>query len=114
MPMTSSSSTTLVTFSRIEKKWKVLFTFLAERYERCSVMISSNLVFSKWDQIFKDPMTTMAAVDRLVHHAVILEFNGESVRAQEGKRQRGKLIETHLSTTKSPQVPGRSAKQNGL
>ena len=49
---------------------EVLFTFLAERYERRSVMISSNLVFSKWDQIFKDPMTTMAAIDRLVHHAI--------------------------------------------
>jgi len=43
-------------------------------------MITSNLVFSKWDQIFKDPMTTMAAIDRLVHHAIILEFNGESMR----------------------------------
>jgi len=64
---------------------EVLFTFLAERYERRSVMISSNLVFSQWDQIFKDPMTTMAAIDRLVHHAVILEFNGESVRAQRAK-----------------------------
>ena len=63
----------------------VLFTFLAERYERRSVMITSNLVFSKWDQIFKDPMTTMAAVDRLVHHATILEFDGESVRAQKAK-----------------------------
>ena len=42
---------------------EVLFTFLAERYERRSVMISSNLVFSKWDLIFKDPMTTMATVD---------------------------------------------------
>ncbi len=58
---------------------EVLFTFLAERYERRSVMISSNLVFSKWDQIFKDPMTTMAAVDRLVHHAILLEFQGESL-----------------------------------
>jgi DNA replication protein DnaC len=48
-------------------------------------MISSNLVFSQWDQIFKDPTTTMAAIDRLVHHAVILEFNGESVRAQRAK-----------------------------
>jgi DNA replication protein DnaC len=54
-------------------------------YERRSVMISSNLVFSKWDQIFKDPMTTMAAVDRLVHHAVILEFDNESVRATQAK-----------------------------
>jgi len=66
------------------EEMEVLFTFLAERYERQSVMISSNLVFSKWDQIFKDPMTTMAAIDRLVHHSTILEFNGESIRAQKG------------------------------
>ena len=66
---------------------EVLFTFLAERYERRTVMISSNLVFSKWDQIFKDPMTTMAAIDRLVHHALILEFSGESVRAQHAKKR---------------------------
>jgi DNA replication protein DnaC len=62
------------------EEMEVLFTFLAERYERRSVLISSNLVFSKWDQIFKDPMTTMAAVDRLVHHALILEFDGETHR----------------------------------
>jgi DNA replication protein DnaC len=65
------------------EEMEVLFTFLAERYERRSLMISSNLVFSKWDQIFKDPMTTMAAVDRLVHHAVILELDNESIRARE-------------------------------
>jgi DNA replication protein DnaC len=62
------------------EEMEVLFTFLAERYERRSVLLSSNLVFSKWDQIFKDAMTTMAAIDRLVHHAIILEFNGESMR----------------------------------
>jgi DNA replication protein DnaC len=62
------------------EEMEVLFTFLAERYERRSVLVSSNLVFSKWDQIFKDPMTTMAAVDRLVHHAIILEFDGDSMR----------------------------------
>jgi DNA replication protein DnaC len=67
------------------EEMEVLFTFLAERYERRSVMITSNLPFSKWDQIFKDPMTTMAAVDRVVHHATILEFDGESVRAKEAK-----------------------------
>jgi hypothetical protein len=60
----------------------VLFTLLAERYERRSVLITSNLVFSKWDQIFKDPMTTAAAVDRVVHHAVILELPIPSYRAQ--------------------------------
>lgn len=62
------------------EEMEVLFTFLAERYERWSVMITSNLVFSQWDKIFKDPMTTMAAVDRLVHHSVILEFDGSSQR----------------------------------
>jgi DNA replication protein DnaC len=61
---------------------EVLFALLAERYERKSVMITSNLVFSKWDQIFKDPMTTAAAIDRVVHHAVVLEFAGSSVRAE--------------------------------
>jgi len=50
------------------------------------VVITSNLVFSQWDQIFKDPMTTMAAIDRLVHHATILEFNGDSQRASAAKQ----------------------------
>lgn len=62
---------------------EVLFTFLAERYERRSVVITSNLVFSEWNRIFKDPMTTAAAIDRLVHHAVILEMTGPSVRAEQ-------------------------------
>lgn len=66
------------------EEMEVLFTFLAERYERRSVMISSNLVFSQWDQIFKDAMTTMAAVDRLVHHSIILEFAGKSLRMKPG------------------------------
>ena len=68
----------------------VLFLLLAERYERRSLLVSSNLVFSKWDQIFKDPMTTMAAIDRLVHHAIILEFNGNSHRAKAAKETAGK------------------------
>ena len=71
------------------EEMEVLFTFLAERYERRSVFISSNLVFSKWDQIFKDPMTTMAAVDRLVHHAIIVEFDGETQRAPRPKDKGG-------------------------
>jgi DNA replication protein DnaC len=69
------------------EEMEVLFHFLAERYEKKSVVITSNLVFSQWDQIFKDPMTTMAAVDRLVHHATILEFTGESVRAGAAKQR---------------------------
>lgn len=61
---------------------EVLFTLLAERYERRSVIITSNLVFSQWDRIFKDPMTTAAAIDRIVHHSVILELIGPSYRAE--------------------------------
>ncbi|HEX5656667.1 MAG TPA: IS21-like element helper ATPase IstB [Polyangiales bacterium] len=56
---------------------EVLFTFLAARYERKSVIITSNLVFSQWDTIFKDAMTTAAAIDRLVHHSVILELTSK-------------------------------------
>jgi len=64
---------------------EVLFTFLAERYERKSVVITSNLVFSEWDKIFQDPMTTACAIDRLVHHAIILELSGKSYRAEAAK-----------------------------
>ena len=67
----------------------VLFTFLSERYERRSVMITSNLVFSQWDQIFKNPMTTAAAIDRLVQYSTILELTGPSVRAEQAKKLNG-------------------------
>lgn len=56
------------------EEMEVLFTFLSERYERRSVMITSNLVFSQWEQIFRDPLTTAAAIDRIVHHSCILEI----------------------------------------
>lgn len=65
---------------------EVLFTLLADRYERGSVMITSNLIFSKWERIFKDPMTTAAAIDRLVHHSVILELDIESYRLEQSKK----------------------------
>jgi DNA replication protein DnaC len=67
------------------EEMEVLFTLLAHRYERRSVMITSNLVFSQWDQIFKDTMTTAAAIDRVVHHSVILELGIESYRAEAAK-----------------------------
>jgi len=70
------------------EEMEVLFTFLAERYERGSVLLTSNLAFSKWEQIFKDPMTTAAAVDRLVHHSVIVELNIPSYRAESAKRSK--------------------------
>jgi DNA replication protein DnaC len=71
------------------EEMEVLFTLLAERYERGSVLLTSNLAFSQWEQIFKDPMTTAAAIDRLVHHSVIVELNVPSYRAESAKRQRG-------------------------
>lgn len=69
------------------EEMEVLFTFLSERYERRSVMITSNLVFSEWDKIFKDPMTTAAAIDRIVHHSTILELTGPSYRAEEAQER---------------------------
>lgn len=69
---------------------EVLFTLLAERYERRSMVITSNLVFSQWEQIFKNPMTTAAAIDRVVHHSVILEFDVPSYRTEKASRRKTK------------------------
>ena len=67
---------------------EILFTFLAERYEHKSVMLTTNLVFSEWNRIFKDPMTTLAAIDRVVHHSVILDMMGvDSYRVREANQQ---------------------------
>lgn len=68
-----------------KEEMEVLFTLLAERYERGSVMITSNLPFSKWEKIFKDPMMTAAAIDRIVHHSIILELNIPSYRMNHAK-----------------------------
>lgn len=71
------------------EEMEVLFSLLAHRYEHRSVLLTSNLAFSAWEKIFKDPMTTAAAIDRLVHHAVILELNLPSFRAEAaGKRKK--------------------------
>ncbi len=79
---------------------EVLFTLLADRYERGSVMITSNLPFSKWEQIFKDPMVTAAAIDRLVHHCVILELNTESYRMEAAKKKKNKKTDGPAKGTK--------------
>ena len=90
------------------EEMEVLFTFLAERYERRSVIITSNLVFSEWDRIFKDPMTTAAAIDRLVHHSTVLELNGESVRAEEAAKAEQARREATTTTT-TPTKPKRQS-----
>jgi DNA replication protein DnaC len=84
---------------------EVLFTFLAERYERRSVIITSNLVFSEWDRIFKDPMTTAAAIDRIVHHCVILEMTGPSIRVDQAHAERAIQGGTAPTTTSVPSTP---------
>lgn len=70
------------------EEMEVLFSLLAHRYEHRSLLLTSNLVFSQWEKIFKDPMTTAAAVDRLVHHSVILELNLPSFRAEAAKQKK--------------------------
>ncbi len=75
------------------EEMEVLFTLLAARYERGSVMLTSNLPFSKWETIFKDPLTTAAAIDRLVHHSVILEVNLPSYRLESAKKTKTSVPE---------------------
>lgn len=69
------------------EEMEVLFTLLAHRYERRSILLTSNLAFSDWERIFQDPMTAAAAIDRLVHHSVILELNVPSYRMESAKSQ---------------------------
>jgi DNA replication protein DnaC len=71
----------------------VLFELISARYERRSMLITANQPFGEWNRVFPDPAMTLAAVDRLVHHATIFEMNVESYRrrsAMEAKRTRGR------------------------
>lgn len=81
------------------EEMEVLFTLLAERYERGSVLLTSNLPFSQWEQIFKDPMTTAAAIDRLVHHSVIIELNVRSYRLESAENSQKPATDTPPADT---------------
>jgi DNA replication protein DnaC len=86
-----------------ETEMEVLFALFAERYERKSLLVTSNMVFSKWDQIFGNTMRTAATIDRLVHHAQILELNAESYRASQAhERRNGKKCEKDLPEGNPP------------
>ena len=86
---------------------EVLFTFLAARYERKSVIITSNLVFSQWDRIFKDTMTTAAAIDRLVHHSVILELTSKrSFRSDAALERNDNYDDNYEEALSKPAEPG--------
>ncbi len=90
-----------------QDEMEVLFTLLSERYERKSVLISTNLVFSEWTRIFKSPMTTLAAIDRVVHHSVILDLMQlESYRAKEASDAQGRTTTNVSETATSAPVPG--------
>jgi DNA replication protein DnaC len=78
----------------------LLFILLAQRYEQRSTVITSNLVFSKWHQIFKDEMQAAAAIDRLVHHATILELNAESFRAAAAQTKLMAINNNHIDNNK--------------
>lgn len=66
-----------------DSETQVLFEFIAHRYESGSLIITSNQPFSQWDQIFPDTLMTVAAVDRIIHHATIIEIGGESYRKKQ-------------------------------
>lgn len=89
------------------EEMEVLFSLLAYRYERGSMLITSNLPFSRWQEVFKDPMTTAAAIDRLVHHSVILELNVESYRAQAAKDRSNKAKDEEKKETDDKDNPDR-------
>jgi len=84
--------------SQVGEEMEVLWTLLAERYGRGGILLTSNLPFSKWETIFKVPMTTAAAIDRLVHHSVILELNLPSYRLVQAK----KVVDVTTGITDEP------------
>ena len=74
---------------KTDAETQVMFEFIAHRYESGSLIITANHPFSAWDQIFPDSMMTVAAIDRLIHHATIIELEGESYRKQHQLKQAG-------------------------
>jgi DNA replication protein DnaC len=89
-----------------QDEMEVLFAVLSERYERKSVGISTNLVFSDWVRIFKSPLTTMAAIDRVVHHSVILDLMPvESYRAQTAADQQRAQRQPAAASAQKEDIP---------
>ena len=72
---------------KTDAETQVLFEFIAHRYESGSLIITSNQPFSQWDQIFPDTMMTVAAIDRIIHHATIIEIEGESYRKKQSLKK---------------------------
>ena len=71
-----------------KEEMELLFQLFAQCYEQSSILLTSNLPFSKWETIFKDPIMAAAAIDRLIHHSVVLEMNLESYRLKASKKKK--------------------------
>ena len=102
-----------------QDEMEILFTLLSERYERKTVMISTNLVFSEWTRIFKSPMTTMAAIDRIVHHCVIVDMMAiDSYRAKEAtitnQQATSIRLDAEAATTMNGQEASPVTSENGV
>jgi len=102
-----------------QDEMEILFTLLSERYERKTVMISTNLVFSEWTRIFKSPMTTMAAIDRVVHHCVIVDMMAiDSYRAKEAtisnQQTTSIRLDAEARTTTNGQEASPVTSENGV
>jgi DNA replication protein DnaC len=98
--------------SKDQAETSVLFELISARYERRSLLITANQPFGEWGKIFPDPAMTLAAVDRLVHHATIFEMNVESYRRRAAidRKQHGPGRPPHFATTKN--INGVSPRDN--
>ena len=79
---------------KTEAETSVLFELIAHRYERKSLLVTANQPFSQWNSIFADDMMTVAAVDRLVHHALIIEIQADSYRKHSAAKRSTKTNST--------------------
>jgi DNA replication protein DnaC len=93
----------LVYVTKDQAETSVLFELISARYERRSVLITANQPFGEWGKVFQDPAMTLAAVDRLVHHATIFEMNVESYRrrAALARKKSGPGRTAQTATTKN-------------
>jgi DNA replication protein DnaC len=93
----------LVYVAKDQAETSVLFELISARYERRSLLITANQAFGEWGKVFQDPAMTLAAVDRVVHHATIFEMNVDSYRRREAlaRKTRGAGRPANYATTKN-------------
>lgn len=98
-----------------ELETSVLFELICERYERKSMVITCNQPFKAWDQIFLDKQMAIAAIDRLIHHATILEIEAESYRKKQAMRKKAKeVIHEDVILEKDRSSKGKRLKCRGV